>query len=380
MQAFLVPDDFRAFMKSVVVYLDAFPPPGGKHLDAEDALKADCGHGGRIDGLEVYRFEYLAQDSSHRWAVVLREAQIREIADGLLIEVPGERFDLHRTHRRAPIGEPLLIWGEYPDDVLTVRTHEELLAAIDLLHAAARELPRMLRVWSAAEDQLVAALFGDQCALYIIESPDGYATSTGNQHRTDSFEVLDHDGNTLTVPWADCVSWDYARRALVQFVEHSNLGDIPVEGRIPSLLLMMGDVDRRAALGARPAPPSELARTSLPRMAGSVPAPIEPADEVTQPVEVELETMHSPGELARWARRLLERLTTGGLLELAPGTRLDELSYQIASLLSAHGFGAERVLDTADWLVNEISMLPRVAKLFATGADLQVALRRSRQP
>ena len=374
MQAFLIPDDFRAFMRSVVGYLDT--PNGQPFLDAEDALDAECGYGGRIDGADTYRFKYITSDGHHRWDVVVKEPQIRDIADGLLIEVMGERFDIVRTHRRTPVGEPLLIWGEYPEDALRVRSEGELLGAIEALHASSIDRPRLLRVWSAADDQLVAALWGDVCALYIIESVDGYATSTGNQGRTDSFEVKDHEGRTLTVPWADCVTWDYARRALVRFIEHSDLGDIPVEGRIPSLLLMMGDVDRKAALAVRPDTPTELAASSLGKLIESVPLEVEPADEVTQPVEVEAAL--GPVELAKWARRLLDALHTRELIELGPGPNLDEISYQLGGLLQAHALDAEHSLETADWLANEIGSVRGIAKLFATGGDLQVAIRRSR--
>ena len=373
MQAFFVPDDFRAFMRSVVNYLDT---PGQElFLDAEDALDAECGYGGRIDGNKTYRFKYITGNGHHRWDIVLEEAQIREISDGLLIEVMGERFDIVRTHRRTPVGEPLLIWGEYPEDSLRVRNEQELMNALDALHGISQERPRMLRVWSAADDQLVAALWGDHCALYVVESPDGYATSTGDQDRNDSFEMKDHEGHKLTVPWADCVSWDYARRALVRFIEHSDLGDIPVEGRIPSLLLMMGDIDRKAALAARPDAPVELAQSSLGR--SSVPAAVDPAEEVTQPVEVDKPL--GPMELAKWARRLLDVLHTRELIELGPGPNLDEISYQLGSLLQAHAIDAEHSLDTADWLANEIGAVKGIRRLFATGGDLQVAIRRSRE-
>ena len=373
MQAFLVPDDFRAFMRSVVAYLDT--PNDEMFLDAEDALDAECGYGGRIDGVDTYRFKYITSNGHHRWDVVLKEAQIREISDGLLIEVNAERFDIVRTHRRTPVGEPLLIWGEYPEDALRVRNETELLGALDALHAISMDRPRMLRLWSAADDQLVAALWNDQCALYIIESPEGYATSTGDQTRNDSFDMKDHEGLHLRVPWADCVSWDYARRAMVRFVEHSDLGDIPVEGRIPSLLLMMGDIDRKAALAARPDAPTELAKSSLgPRE--SVPQPIEPAEELTMPVETEAPL--GPAEMARWARRLLDVLHTRELIELGPGPNLDEISYQLGGLLQAHAIDAEHSLETADWLANEIGAVRGISKLFATGGDLQVAIRRSR--
>src|SRR3954471_1544611 len=85
MQAFLIPDDFRAFMRSVVTYLDKRDVQ--LFLDAEDALDSECGYGGRIDGVDTYRFKYITGDGHHRWDVVIKEAQIRDIADGLLIEV-----------------------------------------------------------------------------------------------------------------------------------------------------------------------------------------------------------------------------------------------------------------------------------------------------
>ena len=214
MSAFRIPDDFRAFMKSVVVYLET--STDDRFLDAEDALDSECGYGGRIDGVDTFRFKYITNDGHHRWDVVIKEAQVRDIADGLLIEVEGERFDIVRTSRRTPVGEPLLIWGEYADDALSVRSEAELLRALDLLHDASLERPRLLRLWSAADDQLVAALWRDRCALYVVESADGYATSTGDQTLTESFELPDHEGKNLAVPWSDCVSWEYARRAMVR--------------------------------------------------------------------------------------------------------------------------------------------------------------------
>jgi hypothetical protein len=373
MQSFLVPDDFRAFMRSVVVYLDT---PNEEHvLDAEDALDAECGYGGRIDGHDTYRFKYISADGHHRWDVVLKEAQIRDIADGLLIEVDGERFDIVRTHRRTPNGEPLLVWGEYPDDALRVRSEPELLAALDALHAISADKPRLLRVWTAADDQLVAVLWRDACALYVVESPEGYATSMGAHERNDSFQLADHEGHQLTVPWADCVSWDYGRRALVRFIEHSDLGDVPVEGRIPSLLLMMGDIDRKVALAARPDTPVVLSETSLVR--SPVPSPVDPAEEVTSPHEVD--APKGPVEHTKWARRLIEVLKARDLVELERGPNLDEMSYQIGSLLQEHAIDAEHSIETADWLANELGATKGIRRIFATGGDLQVAIRRSRE-
>ncbi|MGE0403632.1 MAG: hypothetical protein AB7T06_43400 [Kofleriaceae bacterium] len=376
MQPFLIPDDFRDFMKSVVVYLDT--PNDNMFLDAEDALDAECGYGGRIDGIDTYRFKYITADGVRRWEIVLKEAQIRDIAIGILIEVDAEPFEIVRTTRREPVGEPLMIWGEYAEDALHVRNEVELVGAIDALHTSSFERPRMLRVWSAADDQLVAAMWGDRVALYVVESPDGYATSMGDQTLNESFEVTDHEGKTLTVPLADCVSWDYARRALVRFVEHSDLGDVPVEGRIPSLLLMMGDVDRKAALAARAEVPRELVRSSLPRMMTPVPVPehVEEADEVTSPVEVEAPL--GPLELSQWARRLIDMLNARELIVFDKMPNLDEISYQLGSLLGTHAVDAEHSLDTAEWLANEIGAVRGVSKLFASGGDLQMLITRTR--
>ena len=378
MQPFLIPDDFRDFMKSVVVYLDT--PNDNMFLDAEDALDAECGYGGRIDGADTYRFKYITADGVRRWEVVIKEAQIRDIAIGILIEVDAEPFEIVRTTRREPVGEPLMIWGEYAEDALHVRSEAELVGAIDALHAGSFDRPRLLRVWSAADDQLVAAVWGDRCALYVVESPDGYATSVGDQTLNESFEVTDHEGVTLTVPLADCVSWDYARRALVRFVEHSDIGDIPVEGRIPSLLLMMGDVDRKSALAARAEVPRELARSSLPRMAtpvAGVPIAVESSEELTSPVEIEAPL--GPLELSQWARRLIDVLDARELIVFDKGPNLDEISYQLGNLLATHAVDAEHSLDTAEWLANEIGAVRGVSKLFASGGDLQMLIARTRQ-
>jgi hypothetical protein len=370
---FLVPDDFRAFMKSVVNQLDH--PRPGLVLDVEDAFDAECGYGGRVGGAGTYLFRYLTKDGLSRWEIVLDESQIRDIADGLLIEVDGEPYDLSRLSRRQPVGDPLLVWGEYPEDALRVRSDAELVAALDALHATSLEAPRLLRMWTDSDDQLVAVLWGDRCALYVVESPDGYATSMGDIGRTESFEVHDHEGRVMTVPLADCVSWDYARRAILRFVDHSDLGDIPVEGRIPSLLLMMGEIDRKAMLVARPDVATELSRTSL-RPSTAVPVPVADEEEITAPVEPDPPL--GPLELANWARRVIEHLHSRALVELGPGANLDELGYQLGGLLQAHASDAEHDLDTADWLANEIGALHGIRRLFATGTDLQVAMRRSR--
>jgi hypothetical protein len=373
MPPFLVPDDFRAFMRSVVADLDA---PNGKLVDAEDAFQDACGYGGRIDG-GAYRFHYLTHDGSHRWITVLAEDEIRAIADGLQIEAEGERSEISRTHQRPPAGEPLLIWGGYNDDALSVRNLDDLVAALETLRLHALDEPRIVRIWSPSDDQLVAAIWRDLCALYVIESADGYATSTGDPHRNDAFEVLDHDGNSLVVPWADCVPWPAACRALIRFAAHGDLGpEITIEGRIPSQLLMHGELDRQAMLAMRAEPARDPRHSSLPRLTPQpVPVAVPDIVDITAPVE---RARMSAADLAAWGRRLIQLLFERELVELGTGPGIDEISYQLSGLLQAHGDEAVHSLETAEWLGNEISSIRGIRKLFATGGDLQLALRRAR--
>jgi hypothetical protein len=370
-QPFLIPDDFRAFMQRVVAYLDM--PGDEKFLDAEDALQDDTGYGGRVAD-DLFRFNYITADGLYKWELPLRVAAIRDIADGLLIEVMGERRDILRTKQRAPHGDPLLVWGEYVDDALTIKTTDELGAALDQLRASSYDTPRMLRLWTATDDQCVAVVKGDACALYIVESAEGYGTSMGDHTLTDGFDVLDHEGKPLTVPWADCIPWDVARRGLLHFMQNGDLAEIAVDGRIPSLLLMMGDIDRASALAMRGEAPRDVTGSSIPRLATPVPAAVE-VDESTVPHEIEVPLRLE--ELNAWARRLIEVLHARSLIELAKGN-LDEITYQLGGLLQAHGTEAQESIDTADWLANEIGAVRGISKVFATGGDLQIALRRTR--
>jgi hypothetical protein len=373
MPSFLVPDDFRAFLRTVVEDLDA--PGGGKLVDAEDAFQDACGHGGRVDG--SYRFHYLTRDGMHRWTIALAEHEIRAIADGLQIEADGECAEIVHHHRREPTGEPLLIWGAYDDDALTVRGLDDLVAALEMLRLAALDEPRVLRVWSPSDDQLVAAIWRDHCALYVLESVDGYATSSGDPRRTDAFEVVDHDGTRLVVRWSDCVAWPSACRALSRFAAHGELGpEIAVDRRIPSQLLIHGELDRQAMLAIRAEPARDPRSSSLARLTAPA-VPVAVADGVDATVPVHRAPVDA-AELIAWARRLIQLLFARALIELEDGAGLDEMCYQLSGLLQAHGDEAEHALDTAEWLANEIGALRGIRRLFATGGDLQVALRRSR--
>jgi hypothetical protein len=370
-QLFLIPDDFRAFMQRVVSYIDL---PGEKFLDAEDALRDDTGYGGRVAD-DLFRFHYITKDGRHKWELPLRIAAIRDIADGLLIEVMGEQRDIVPSKGRVPQGDPLLAWGEYGDDTLTIRSVDQLSAALDQLQALAYETPRMVRLWSATDDQCVAVIKGDACALYVVESVDGYGSSMGDHTRNESFDALDHEGNPFTVPWADCIAWEDAKRGLLRFMQHGDLGNIALDGRIPSLLLMFGDIDRRSAIAMRGEAAHDLKHTSLSRMSTRIPAEVAPVEDTTVPHEVDVPLRLE--ELNAWARRLIEVLHQRSLIELQRGN-LDEISYQLGGLLQAHGTEAQQSLETAEWLANEIGAVRGIAKVFATGGDLQIALRRTR--
>jgi hypothetical protein len=380
MPLFLVPDDLRAFLRTVVDHLDG--PATAIVLDAEDAFQAACGHGGRIAGTSIYRFSYLTADGAQRWTIVLHELELRAIVDGLQIEVDGE---VVRTGLRQPSGDPLLVWGAYNDDALIVHSHDDLAAALDTLRRYALDKPRVVRMWSSSDDQLIAVIWGGACALYVLESADGYATSSGDPRRSDAFEVLDHDGNSLIVPRADCVPWPAARAALLHFAAHGDLGpEIVVERRIPSQLLMHGELDRQAVLATRALPSRDPRQSSLPRLTPlPLPAILGPPGELAAdpPTDVAMPAMRepaTPAELSAWSYRLIELLSARGLVELDPRHRLDEISYQLSGLLQAHGDEAEHSLDTAEWLANEIGTIRGIVQLFATAGDLQLALRRSR--
>jgi hypothetical protein len=263
-----------------------------------------------------------------------------------------------------------------------VRNFDDLLAALETLRLHALDEPRILRVWSPSDDQLVAALWRDHCALYVLESPHGYATSTGDHTRSDSFEVLDHDGRPLTVPWADCVAWPVACRALTRFAAHGDLGsEIAIEGRIPSQLLIHGEVDRQTVLAMRAEPAcspggSSLLRVTPPPVPVAIPELVSESSEATAPI---VRVVPGVAELSAWGRRLIQLLFVRELIELDAGPGIDEISYQLSGLLQAHGEEAEHSLETAEWLANELGSIRGIRKLFATGGDLQLALRRSRE-
>ena len=364
MHPFLIPDDFRAFMTGAVKVIDS--PSEDRFLDAEDALRHESSHGGRIDGIFTYRFHYVSPDRRERWVIVLEETQIRDIAYGLLIEVEAEREDATRSGLHVRSGDPVLVWGEFREDSLRSADAAELAVALDALHEAAFGAPRMLRIWSVADDQVVAVIWRNECALYVVEAAAGYATSVGDKTRNDSFELRDHEGAPLTVPWSDCVTWSVARAALIRFAEHGDLGArISIEGRIPSVLLMFGESDRASLIAARGEPPMTIVTSSLPKLA---PEAIERAASCRDA---------SPPDYAAWAERVVAALRMVELVVLADEDVATFIEY-VTALLETNGDDASDAIQVADWMVREISMIPGVIETFATGADLRGVLRKTR--
>jgi len=342
---FHIPDDFRAWMREVVAKLDF----GDGHVAGARAFETECGHGGRVEGRDLWRFTYIMNGGHERWELELRTQQLRDIAAGLVDELDGRRLD---GNSRVTRGEPLLVWGEYDEDALRVRSLSDLAVALDALYSIGAIEPLLARLWSTSDDQVVAAFNGLDVALYVVGSQHGYGTSVGDPTRSDAFELVDHDVGAISIPWAHCIPWRLARPALLRFAEYGDLGDaILLDGSIPSGLLMLGDFERSSELETRRTPVLDPAATSLPRKA--------PA--------------------GSWAERLLGSLVELHLIEIDTSVQ-DRITAHFAMLLQAYGDDAQDSPEAAQKLTKELERIRGVGALFATGGDLQIALRRTQDP
>ncbi len=268
-------------------------------------------------------------------------------------EDTGVAAQAYAAPARVVRGEPLLVWGEYGDDALRVRTPHALAVALDGLHDASFEQPCMIRLWAAGDEQVIVVLSGDEVALYLVHGRDGaIGGSAGAATTRDSLELVDHDAGALAIPWADCVTWRVARPALLRFAEHGELGsEIALDNSVPGGLLWLGEIDREAELATRPVPPADPALSSLPRRM----------------------------PCGRWADRLLASMIELGLVEVDVSIA-QAIIANLAMLLQHMGPEAEDSATEAHRLAREISRLRGVGAVFATGDDLQVALRRTREP
>jgi hypothetical protein len=342
---FHIPDDFRALMREVVAKLDF----GDGHVAGPRAFEVECGHGGRVEGRDLWRFTYIMNGGHERWELELRTQQLRDIAAGLIDELDGRRFD---GNSRVTRGEPLLVWGEYDEDALRVRSRSDLAVALDALYSIGAVEPLLARLWSTSDDQVVAVFNGLDVALYVVGSQHGYGTSVGDPTRSDAFELVDHDVGQISIPWAHCIQWRLARPALLRFAEYGDLGDaIMLDGSIPSGLLVLGDVERSSELETRRTPVQDPAATSLPRKA--------PA--------------------GAWAERLLRSLVELHLIEIDTSVQ-DRITAYLAMLLQAHGDDAQDSPEAAHKVTKELERIRGVGALFATAGDLQIALRRTQDP
>lgn len=311
-----------------------------------EALVHECGRGGRIDGSDRFRFQYFANDGHGRWEVELSVPQIRDIATGVLDEV--DALEVH-PNTRTMRGEPLLVWGEYDEDALRIRSPRELAIALDGVQAIGSIDPILVRLWSAADEQVVAMLNAAECALYVVRGEHGYGTSIGDPTRAGTFELLDQDLGQVSVPWNHCVSWRLARPALMRFAELGQVGDdVLLDGAIPTQLLVLGDYDRDAELANRRKPVADPALSSLP-------------SKVPQ---------------GAWAKRLLGSLVDLHLLELDTSI-LESITNRAAILLLELGDDAQDSPEAAQRLAKELTRLRGIGALFATPGDLQIALRRT---
>jgi hypothetical protein len=342
---FHIPDDFRDLMRDVVARLDF----GDGHVAGPRAFESECGHGGRIEGHDLWRFTYIVNGGHERWEIELRTQQLRDVAAGLIAEVDGRRLD---GNSRVTRGEPLLVWGEYDEDALRVRSLTDLGVALDALYSIGSFDPLLARLWSTADDQVVAAFNGLEVALYIVGSQHGYGTSVGDPTRNDAFELVDHDVGPISIPSSHCVPWRIARPALLRFAEYGDLGEqVLLDGSIPSALLMLGDFDRSSELETRRTPLHDPAATSLPQKA----------------------------PCGRWAERLLGSLIDLHLIEVDTSIQ-DRIAAKLAMLLQQYGDDAQDEREMAQKLTKELERIRGVGALFATAGDLQIALRRTQDP
>src|SRR5258706_2301941 len=210
----------------------------------------------------------------------------------------------------------------------------------------------MIRLWSPSDAQGVTVLNGNDGALYVVQSEAGYGTSVGDPTRQEMFELTDHDVGVVAVPWADFVPWRVVRTALLAFAETGELGEtVILDGSIPSHLLVLGDYDRAAELQTRRPAPVEPVKSSLPEK--------------------------SPH--AHWTKRLIASLLERQLIELDEHI-IDAIRARVTMLLTRMGQEAQDSVEVASQLAKEIEKVRGVGALFATGGDLQIALRRTQEP
>ena len=136
------------------------------------------------------------------------------------------------------------------------------------------------------------------------------------------------------------------------FAEKGVLGDsVIVDGSIPTQFFFLADFDRAAELETRRQPVADPAESSLPKKAPH-------------------------GE---WAKRLVNSLLELQLIEVDMHI-VETVMARVAILLIMYGDEALDTPKAAQQLAREIARVRGVGALFATGGDLQIAMRRTQDP
>ena len=262
------------------------------------------------------------------YEIELREQQIRDIAAATSARSMRCRSN---PNTRVARGEALLVWGEYDDDALRIRTLGDLALALDTLQAISASSRSRSGCGTPPTINSCACSTGSTARCTSSRRSTATAPSVGDPTRDEMFELTDHDMGTVSVRWADFVPWRTGRPALLRFVEYGELGDnVILDGTIPSQLLMLGDFDREAELESRRLPPVEPVKSSLP-------------DKAPQ---------------GMWARRLVASLVDRQLIELDDSI-LKAIIARVTLLLVQHGQDAQDSPDVATQLAKEISTRAR---------------------
>jgi hypothetical protein len=237
-------------------------------LDADDAVQVDDAWGGRV-GDDQFRFVYRPDDAT-RWAITLRERQVRDVATGHLEVVLAELETDAISERQPERGDPLLVWGDGPLDGLSVRETEHARVVLVALAASAEEAPRWFRLWSRRDDMMFGVITAGECSLQIVWSGGGYATSRGNDEQTESFVAPDGEGGVTQVSWSECIEWRLALQGALEFASKGTLSSkrtlaaLPLKKQVRADLIVraLGGRSRELALRSA-APPSDPAASSL---------------------------------------------------------------------------------------------------------------------
>ena len=192
-QSFKIPDDFRAFMREVAAKVD-FGEIGT--AVGENALEHECGRGGRIEhGSSTYRFTYLAKTVTVAGRSSCASSRFATSRAGSSMRSKRCSWPKARARNR---GDALIVWGEYDEDALRIRSLTDLAIALDAMQACEHvSEPCSSGCGAPRDQQCVAALNGLDCALYVVASEEGYGRSVGDPTRNDTFAVVDHDVGTV---------------------------------------------------------------------------------------------------------------------------------------------------------------------------------------